>query len=484
MAEIQMAIAMQLKTISAKGAVNSKKEAAAPTNPVFGKMMQELQGKEDVPETDKAQAQDVNVLSMLMAAAAMPTLNEVKAQASDAIVEAPSAAAGAVTNGVPTETVALLQKGANNPLLEQAQAPLNQGQMIPETAVKADETTLDKTAQSQLVQTSDNALSVQSVGQEQGEKTLAQQNDAKQSVGKQLGDAVEAPKQQPASTDELQQGQENMTSEQTTMSKQTAETSKLIQATVAALQGRVTVEEKPMLSKEAAEQRLKKEAEANFSTTQQPVMKEQETNGQSGEHTQEQSAKLQETVKAADAAPKPTETASSFLSVFDAQAKPFQAVLPSAATPVAVQQPVSTQDPYQVVTQIVDQAKLVTMKDSAQMVIRLNPEHLGEMTLRISVDNGNVSAAFHTDNQEVRHLLEASMPQLKQDLANQGFKVDNVDIYAGLGNSLPDKQQGQEGQQQNKSQQQNHQTEQSFFDSVEELNRALDDSADGVDYRV
>ncbi|WP_346354623.1 flagellar hook-length control protein FliK [Azotosporobacter soli] len=482
MAEVQMVIAMQLKTIPAKGAVTSKKETDASTNPVFGKMMQEMQGKEDVPETEKTQAQDVNVLSMLMAAVAMPTLNEVKAPAAAGTVETPSAV-GAVANGVPAETVVVLQEGAKNPLPEQAQAQLTQGQMLSETALEANAATPSKTAQ-QPLQPSDGKVQVpvQVVDQKQGEKTLAQQNDVKQIAGKQL-EKAEVLEQQQGNAGDLQKEPVNMAVEQTPVPKQTAETSNLVQATVTALQGKITVEEKPMLSKEAAEQSLKKEA--NLSTTQQPVMKEQQTNGQSGEHAQEQSAKMQETLKTAEATPKPTETANSFFSVLDAQAKPFQTVLPSAQPHVVMQQPVSTQDPYQVVTQIVDQAKLVTMKDSTQMVIRLNPEHLGEMTLRISVDNGNVSAAFHTDNQEVRHLLESSMPQLKQDLANQGFKVDSVDIYAGLGNSLPDKQQGQDGQQQNKSQQQqNHQTEQNFFDSVDELSRALEESADGVDYRV
>jgi flagellar hook-length control protein FliK len=66
------------------------------------------------------------------------------------------------------------------------------------------------------------------------------------------------------------------------------------------------------------------------------------------------------------------------------------------------------------------------------MVIRLKPEHLGELTLKIAVDSGVVSATFHTSNAEVRAAIEASLPQLRQDMANQGLKVDNVGVYASL----------------------------------------------------
>ncbi len=95
------------------------------------------------------------------------------------------------------------------------------------------------------------------------------------------------------------------------------------------------------------------------------------------------------------------------------------------ATPAA-------QDPHNVAGQIVDNARLITRAENSEMVIKLNPEHLGELTLKIVVDSGAVSATFHTKNAEVRAAIEASLPQLRQDMANQGLKVDNVGVYTGL----------------------------------------------------
>ena len=100
----------------------------------------------------------------------------------------------------------------------------------------------------------------------------------------------------------------------------------------------------------------------------------------------------------------------------------------AAGTAGAVEAPPA--DGYEVVRQIVEQAKLVRTDGSAsEMVIRLKPDHLGELTMRVSVAaNGAVNASFHTDNPQTRGLIESSMIQLKQELSAQGIKVDNVSV--------------------------------------------------------
>ena len=117
-----------------------------------------------------------------------------------------------------------------------------------------------------------------------------------------------------------------------------------------------------------------------------------------------------------------------------------------AGTAGAVEAPPA--DGYEVVRQIVDQAKLVrTDGNASEMVIRLKPEHLGELTMRISVAaNGAVNASFHTDNPQTRGLIESSMIQLKQELSAQGIKVDNVSVYSGLSEDFfANSQAGQQG---------------------------------------
>ena len=90
-------------------------------------------------------------------------------------------------------------------------------------------------------------------------------------------------------------------------------------------------------------------------------------------------------------------------------------------------------DDFNITQQIIDQAKLIKRAENTEMVIKLNPEHLGELTLKVAVtSNGSVSASFHSDNVQVRTIIENSLVQLRSDLNQQGLKVDQVEVYAGL----------------------------------------------------
>ena len=145
---------------------------------------------------------------------------------------------------------------------------------------------------------------------------------------------------------------------------------------------------------------------------------------------------------------------------------------------------------YDIPKQIVEQARLIRSGENTEMVIRLRPEHLGNLTLRISVTgNGAVNATFHSDNAQVRAIIESSMVQLKQDLENQGLKVNNVEVYSGLSDGLMQGGQSQSEYQQQQSNAARHSKldMDSLEDDMEQLNAVTEETfatEDGVDYRV
>ena len=95
------------------------------------------------------------------------------------------------------------------------------------------------------------------------------------------------------------------------------------------------------------------------------------------------------------------------------------------------------QNSYDIGGQIIRNAQLLKGNENSQMVINLQPEHLGELAVKINVhSDGMVSASFHSDNAQVRNLIQASVVQLRQDLQDQGIKVDNINVYSGLGDLL------------------------------------------------
>jgi flagellar hook-length control protein FliK len=155
---------------------------------------------------------------------------------------------------------------------------------------------------------------------------------------------------------------------------------------------------------------------------------------------------------------------------------------PLAVAPAEPQ--AATPDTNNVLGQIVDQARLINRPNNSEMIIRLKPEHLGELTLKVVVESGGVSASFMTNNAEVRSVIEASLPQLKQELSTQGLKVDNVGVYASLDQFFANDQRGNAWQGTPKTNAKPKNTE-GFIETVEAVSQATPKtSATGIDYRI
>ena len=145
---------------------------------------------------------------------------------------------------------------------------------------------------------------------------------------------------------------------------------------------------------------------------------------------------------------------------------------------------------FDVPRQIVEQARLIRSAEDTQMVIKLKPEHLGELTLKVSVSaDGAVNASFHSDNAQVRTIIENTMVQLRQDLQAQGLKVDNVSVYAGLSDNPfanGQQQSAADYQQQGGSARSQKIDLAAFEEDTDAVNAAVqaNEIADGIDYRV
>lgn len=158
--------------------------------------------------------------------------------------------------------------------------------------------------------------------------------------------------------------------------------------------------------------------------------------------------------------------------------KPVEVIAPVTGSQAAY----VPEDPHNITSQIVEQARMINRVNNSEMVVKLKPEHLGELTLKVSVENGAVSASFHSNNSEVRTVIEASLTQLRQELSNQGLKVENVGVYAGLNQFFSNDQQQAAPQQQIKFK--NRKQEQSFIEAAEAISVLPDVAAAGVDYRI
>ena len=158
--------------------------------------------------------------------------------------------------------------------------------------------------------------------------------------------------------------------------------------------------------------------------------------------------------------PTPTHENVSFETTVRTAETPVQSASVQTGTPPiqteqaapAAEVPQHPQTDYEIPRQIVEQARLLRTLNDTQMIIRLKPEHLGELTLRVAVgSDGAVQASFHSDNAHVRSVIENSLVQLRQELNTQGIKVDRVGVYMGLADGQMPQGQGQEAWQQHQA---------------------------------
>ena len=92
-----------------------------------------------------------------------------------------------------------------------------------------------------------------------------------------------------------------------------------------------------------------------------------------------------------------------------------------------MQAPVADLD-TQVATVIVRQARLATVNGGSELTVRLTPEHLGPLHVRIALVEGALSVGLTAANADTQQALERALPQLRGALADAGLRLDRVDV--------------------------------------------------------
>lgn len=118
-----------------------------------------------------------------------------------------------------------------------------------------------------------------------------------------------------------------------------------------------------------------------------------------------------------------------------------------------------------IIENIVQGVRLVLSKDYGEMRIKLKPENLGEVTLKVMLEEGIVRASIQAQNQQVVSVLEKNISTLEERLKHQGIKLDEIIIqqYANNGSDFNSQQQLAE-----KNQQGTAQSKSFYFGSAED----------------
>lgn len=85
-------------------------------------------------------------------------------------------------------------------------------------------------------------------------------------------------------------------------------------------------------------------------------------------------------------------------------------------------------DTQDIMRQIMDYMKIQVKPDVSDMEMQLHPESLGTLQIHVSSKGGVVTANFITQNETVKAALESQMVQLKENFAEQGVKVEAIEV--------------------------------------------------------
>jgi flagellar hook-length control protein FliK len=70
--------------------------------------------------------------------------------------------------------------------------------------------------------------------------------------------------------------------------------------------------------------------------------------------------------------------------------------------------------------------------------LKLHPEHLGELDVEITMDDGTAQVWFGTTSSQAREAIEGTLPRLREMFAEQGIQLTRTQVDAGggqMGNS-------------------------------------------------
>lgn len=103
----------------------------------------------------------------------------------------------------------------------------------------------------------------------------------------------------------------------------------------------------------------------------------------------------------------------------------------------AVQKPIptTTVDKAELLSQIIKKAEVIVGATQSEMIMKLEPENLGKLNLRVSVERGLLTASFQAENQQVKSIIESNFNSLRDMLQEKGINVQSINVSLNQQNS-------------------------------------------------
>jgi len=91
----------------------------------------------------------------------------------------------------------------------------------------------------------------------------------------------------------------------------------------------------------------------------------------------------------------------------------------------------STLETKQILEQIVEKVHVNITNNKNEMLIKLTPERLGNVSVNITVEKGLVNATLYAENYQVKEMLENNLDQLRTILIEKGLGIESLNVSVG-----------------------------------------------------
>ena len=83
---------------------------------------------------------------------------------------------------------------------------------------------------------------------------------------------------------------------------------------------------------------------------------------------------------------------------------------------------------------VVDEMRVAFRGNKTTFDIKLEPESLGKLSVRINSENGVFNASFYVDSQKAKQAIENDLHILRQSLLEQGVNIQEINVQVGQNN--------------------------------------------------
>jgi flagellar hook-length control protein FliK len=122
-------------------------------------------------------------------------------------------------------------------------------------------------------------------------------------------------------------------------------------------------------------------------------------------------------------------------------------------------------NPQDIIDITVEKFKTLKLPGSTEVTVKLRPEELGDVSLKLVLEKGQINGSITADRKEVVLMLQNNLEQLKTDLKNNNVNLNNITVNIQAGEDFESKN-SRKGFS-NKQNKNNHRIVQAFEEEIQ-----------------